>query len=46
MELAIIWESLPRLLEGTLLTLEITLLSLLAGFCLAVPLAIAHKAER
>ncbi|MCY4428787.1 MAG: ABC transporter permease subunit [Rhodospirillales bacterium] len=42
MELAIIWESLPRLLEGTLLTLEITLLSLLAGFCLAVPLAIAR----
>ncbi len=42
MELAIIWESLPRLFEGTLLTLEITLLSLLAGFCLAVPLAIAR----
>lgn len=46
MDLAIIWESLPRLLEGTVLTLEITALSLLAGFCLAVPVAMARLSHR
>ncbi len=46
MDLAIVWESLPRLLEGTVLTLEITVLSLLAGFCLAVPVAMARLSPR
>ena len=46
MDLAIVWESLPRLLEGAVLTLEITVLSLLAGFCLAVPVAMARLSPR
>ena len=40
MDLAIIWESLPRLLDGATLTLEITVVSLVVGLTLAVPLAI------
>jgi His/Glu/Gln/Arg/opine family amino acid ABC transporter permease subunit len=36
----IILKSLPQLLEGTLLTIEITLLSVVAGLLIAVPLAI------
>ena len=40
MDLAIVWESLPRLLDGAALTLEITVISLLVGLALAVPLAI------
>ena len=36
----IIWQSLPRLLEGALLTLEITALSVAIGLVLAVPLAL------
>ena len=40
MDLAIIWESLPRLLDGAVLTLEITVISLVVGLALAVPLAI------
>ena len=37
---AIIWESLPRLLDGAALTVEITVISLAIGLALAVPLAI------
>ena len=40
MDLAIVWESLPRLLDGAALTLEITVISVLIGLALAVPLAI------
>ena len=40
MDLAIIWGSLPRLLDGAVLTLEITVVSLVVGLALAVPLAI------
>ena len=40
MDLTIIWESLPRLLGGALLTLEITGLSIMIGLALAVPLAV------
>lgn len=40
MDLAIVWESLPRLLGGAALTLEITLVSVAIGLCLAVPLAV------
>ena len=40
MDLTVIWESLPRLLGGAALTLEITVVSVLIGLCLAVPLAV------
>ncbi len=46
MDLTIVWESMPRLLGGTVLTLEITFLSLLAGLCLAVPVAVARLSYR
>ncbi len=36
----IIWQSLPRLLEGAWLTVHITALSVVAGLVLAVPLAL------
>ena len=42
MDLSIVWESLPRLVDGAFLTLEITLVSVLAGLCTAVPLAFAR----
>ena len=40
METAIIIESLPKFFSGTIVTLEITLLSVILGFILAVPLSI------
>ena len=40
MILEVVWRSLPRLLEGTVVTLEITALSVAFGLCLAVPLAV------
>ena len=46
MDLTIIWESLPRLLGGAALTLEITLISVLIGLCLAVPLAVMRLSHR
>ena len=46
MDLTIVWESLPRLLGGAVLTLEITFVSLLAGLCLAVPVAVARLSHR
>ncbi len=46
MDLTIIWESLPRLLGGALLTLEITGLSILIGLALAVPLAIMRLSDK
>lgn len=36
----IVWESLPRLLEGARVTIEITALSVVIGLVLAVPLAL------
>jgi len=36
----IIWQSLPRLLDGAWLTVEITVLSVLIGLVLAIPLAL------
>ena len=42
MDLSIVWESLPRLVDGAFLTLEITFVSVLAGLCTAVPLAFAR----
>ncbi|MFO7802235.1 MAG: ABC transporter permease subunit, partial [Desulfovermiculus sp.] len=40
MTVDIIVDSLPRLFKGTLITLEITGLSVTIGFCLAIPLAV------
>ncbi len=40
MNLDIILDSLPRLLNGTVITVEITALSVAIGFCLAIPLSI------
>ncbi len=40
MDLAIVWESMPRLLEGAALTVEITVISVAIGLALAIPLAI------
>jgi len=40
MDLEIVWQSLPRLLDGAVLTVEITVQALILGFCLAVPLAL------
>ena len=37
---SVIFDSLPKLLEGTLLTLELVLLSLLVGAVLSIPLAL------
>ena len=45
MDLTIVWESLPRLLGGAVLTLEITVLSVLIGLCLAVPFALMRLAR-
>ena len=45
MDLEIVWTSLPQLLEGAVLTVELTMLSLAIGLCLAVPLAILYLAE-
>ena len=41
----IIIETLPRFLSGTLLTLEITSLSVILGFLLAIPLAIMRVSK-
>ena len=38
----LIWESLPRLLNGGWLTIEITAISVVIGLCFAVPLAILY----
>ncbi len=40
MDVGTIVESLPRLLDGTWVTLQITALSVVLGFCLAIPLAL------
>ena len=37
---SVIFDNLPKLLEGTLLTLELVLLSLLVGAMLSIPLAL------
>jgi len=39
-DLDIIWESLPRLLHGTLITVELTAVSVMIGLCMAVPLSL------
>ena len=41
----LIWNSMPRLLSGGLLTIEITALSVAIGLCAAVPLAILYLAK-
>lgn len=41
----IIIESLPRLLDGTWITIQITGLSVIFGFCLAIPLALMRVSK-
>jgi His/Glu/Gln/Arg/opine family amino acid ABC transporter permease subunit len=45
MDLGIIWESLPRLFQGTLITIELTAISVMIGLCLAVPLALLRVSK-
>jgi octopine/nopaline transport system permease protein/arginine/ornithine transport system permease protein len=41
----IIWDSLPRMLDGILLTIELTAFSVALGLALAVPLALLYVAK-
>jgi His/Glu/Gln/Arg/opine family amino acid ABC transporter permease subunit len=45
MDFQIIIDSIPRLLDGTLVTLQITALSILLGFCLAIPLSLMRVSK-
>ncbi len=45
MDVELIVKSLPRLFEGAILTVEITVLSIVIGLCLAVPLGIMYIAK-
>ncbi|MEX0696405.1 MAG: ABC transporter permease [Dongiaceae bacterium] len=45
MDRAVIWRSLPQLLEGALLTVEITALSVAIGLALALPLGLMRVAR-
>ena len=45
MDLELIIESLPKLLDGAITTVEITALSVVVGLCLAVPLGIMYIAK-
>lgn len=45
MDLGIIIESLPKLMNGTVVTIEITALSVALGFCLAIPLAVMRVSK-
>ena len=40
MDLAVVWENLPKLIHGALTTLELTTVSVAIGLCMAVPLAL------
>lgn len=40
MDLGIVWDSLPHFLNGTLVTVELTMISVLIGLCIAVPLSL------
>lgn len=46
MDLDIIWSSLPKLLDGALLTLELTLISLVIGFMIAIPVALLRLSRQ
>ncbi len=41
----LIWDSMPRLLKGGWLTIELTAISVVIGLCFAVPLAILYLAR-
>ncbi len=41
----LIWDSLPRMLNGVLLTIELTALSVILGLSFAVPLAMLYSAK-
>lgn len=46
MELGVVWDSLPQLLKGALITIELTTISVFIGLCLAVPLALMRVSPR
>ena len=46
MEFGIVWSSLPQLLKGALITIELTIISVFIGLCLAVPLALMRVSPR
>ena len=46
MDLDIIWSSLPKLLDGALLTLKLTLISLMIGFVTAIPVALLRLSRQ
>ncbi|MBT3704021.1 MAG: ABC transporter permease subunit, partial [Alphaproteobacteria bacterium] len=41
----LMWDSLPKLLDGAFLTLELIILALVIGFILAVPVALMRTAK-
>ena len=43
--LNLMWDSLPKLLDGAFLTLELIILALVIGFILAVPVALMRTAK-
>jgi His/Glu/Gln/Arg/opine family amino acid ABC transporter permease subunit len=43
---SLVWDKLPDLLQGALVTVQITAFSMLAGSALAIPLALARLRER
>ncbi|MCW8975406.1 MAG: ABC transporter permease [Sedimenticola sp.] len=45
MEFSVVWDNLPKLLQGAQLTLEITLLSLMIGLVIAVPVALMRRSK-
>ncbi len=45
MDLAIIWDKLPQLLNGAVITVELSVISLAIGLCLAVPLALLRVSK-
>lgn len=45
MDLAIVWKSLPALLNGAVVTIELTVVSVLLGLALSLPIALARVAR-
>lgn len=45
MDWSIIWDNYPKLLDGTLLTIELTVYSLILGLILAIPIAVARLSD-
>ncbi len=45
MDLGVVWDNLPKLLDGAVLTFEITVISLLIGLAIAVPVALMRLSK-